>query len=122
MSELTTLLNESSGLTAARDMAMCKAVADTLERHYPGHAFMIGCDHEQGMLHVQLPYADLATAQGRKEGQYGYCVKIGDLNSDPSLSLVVKAGGEMLERYRLARGKYREGDRERAMAGGLDRG
>jgi len=76
------------------EMTLAKEAADTLLKHYPGHAWMTTV--ENGMLYVRN--ASLST-------RFGYALKVKDLDPASRDKAFVKAGGEILERYNLARSR-----------------
>jgi len=77
------------------NQAIAKEVAECLHTHYPGHAWGVNANVEQGIVQV----FNLALS-----GQHGFTLHINDLQQDPSMRLTIRAGGEMLERYQLSRG------------------
>lgn len=82
---------------ATLDFLMAKNMAELLHRHYPGHLWAVTCDGQTGMATVRNMALD---------GNWGF-----QLHLDTSYSgsewdkRVVMAGGEVLERYRIARSK-----------------
>lgn len=84
------------------DIELCQDVGAILEQHYPGHFWMVGCNHEAGTLHIELGYTEKTV----KRFPYGYLLHIHNLqNHDTRKKKVVFAGGELLERYGLKRGR-----------------
>jgi len=78
-------------------VTLCKNVAETLHKHYPGHAWAVRVyDEHQGVLAIQ----NLALS-----GQWGFMMKLDDI--DPDMKFVMRAGGDLLERYNLSRGRLR---------------
>jgi hypothetical protein len=43
----------------------------------------------------------------RLSGEFGFMMKIANIQNDPKRQLAVDAGGEILERYGMPRGRYR---------------
>lgn len=81
---------------SANDYVMAKTMADTLHKHYPGHLWAVTC--ERGLATVR----NLALS-----GDWGFVLKVGDIYSGSSFDKdVIRAGGEILERYRVSRGLY----------------
>jgi hypothetical protein len=107
----------SSGIPLA-DLALAAAVFNKLEEHYPGHQWRVNADHGTGIVTVQLLYIDKL----RRNAQWGYVIKIGKLDGDPTLRAAVKAGGELLERFGLPRKRMRVDwdTKQEALANGLD--
>lgn len=111
---------EAEGDTAIADVDMCIAVGEDLTQHYPGHPWQVGCNHESGMVTITLGYPGGQT-KGGDQFQWGYCLHLSDLMSSGAQKRVMRAGGELLERFGVAR---RAGDANAivdAMAHGLDR-
>lgn len=80
---------------AAADMALTKKVAAIIQGHYPGHPWLVVCDHKQGIVKIKIPQFMGATNWG--------VIKIGNLKSDPGMTTVVRICGEILERYQIPR-------------------
>ena len=75
------------------DLEMAKRVWQVLHWHYPSHCWGVSVDHQQGIVQIILPvFSD-----------WSFVVKISDLKGDPAMKAVVRAGGEMLERWRMPR-------------------
>lgn len=79
----------------AKDLALTKRIADVLERHYPGHPWMVQVSHVQGVAYIKLPIL-------MKRNQ-AYILHIDRMAMDPSLRCVMRAGGELLEKYQVPR-------------------
>jgi hypothetical protein len=79
------------------DLVLTKRIGDKLYRHYPAHPWAISVSHAQGIATITLP-----PFAGR-HALWKYVIKLYDLKSDPGLTSVVRAGGEMLERLNLPR-------------------
>ena len=79
---------------AVADLSLSKACTETLEFHYPGHFWEVMADHAQGIVLVSIPILTK---------KYKYVVKIRALVSDPSQRAIVRAGGEILERFKIPR-------------------
>lgn len=88
---------EASGEISANDLVTAKNMADLLHKQYPGHLWAVTCDWKQGVATIR----NLALS-----GIWGYVIKLRDHFSATALDHEVKkAGGEILERFKLARGK-----------------
>lgn len=113
---MTTLLFDDfdTGVPPA-DIALAAACYHKLAEHYPGHNWRVNADHQQGIVAVQLGYFGAT----RREAPWGYRIKIDRLKGDPGLRAVVRAGGEMLERFGLPRAKAADDARSRAVEHGL---
>lgn len=77
------------------DVTLMKQISDVLERHYPCHPWMVKVTHKQGVAMIKLPIL-----MGRNDE---YVLHINRLKGDPGLRAVVRAGGELLERYNVPR-------------------
>ncbi|MDD5084196.1 MAG: hypothetical protein PHT88_04715 [Candidatus Moranbacteria bacterium] len=85
----------------AANQTIARTLAETLNKHYPGHAWAVKADVEQGVANV----FNLALS-----GEWGFVLRLDELMNDPNMKLTIRAGGELLERYRLSRGKLKEQD------------
>lgn len=97
---VTTLQTFDGHTYTANDEILAKRSADLLNKHYPGYlwAVNVNSDEKGGCLFIKnfsISY------------RYGYTLHINKL--DPTLKKVVTAGGEILERAKMARGSYRGG-------------
>lgn len=82
----------------AADLALTMRIAETLERHYPAHPWMVQVSHASGCAFIALP---LVMKRNEK-----YVLHIDKLYLDPSLRAVVRAGGELLERLNIPRAGF----------------
>ena len=81
---------------AAHDLAIARDMAEVLHAIYPDHAWAVTCECDKGIATVR----NLALA-----GNWGFVLKLADLYSASSWKkMVVRAGGELLERFMLRRG------------------
>ena len=85
----------------AADQAIARQVAETLDKHYPGHAWAVQASVEQGIVTVR---------NLNLSGEMGFILHMDDMHHDPDMKLTVRAGGELLERYRVRRGEFRAAD------------
>lgn len=83
------------------NQAIAKNIAETLNVHYPGYGWAVHADVKQGVVTVH---------NYSLSGDMGYILQMADLSHDPSMKLVIRSGGEFLERYNLARGELNERD------------
>ncbi len=80
---------------------LTKRCGAALEAKYPGWMWLLNPDEEAGVMYFYSL---------RLSGEWGYTVKIADLQKRKQPEkLAIMAGGEILERYNIRRGKY---DRE----------
>jgi hypothetical protein len=84
-------------IEAAQHM-LCKTTADTLEKHYPGWGWGVALDLRGQVLDIR---------SARLPGGWGFRIKLGSI--DPEGRAIMRAGGELLERYQLARGRHTPG-------------
>lgn len=81
----------------AATVLLVKEAADRLEREYPGWLWAIRPDERGGVIHI---------FSLRLSGKYGYLLHTKAVQNDPQLQAVVRAGGEILERFGQKRGAY----------------
>lgn len=86
----------ASDITPA-DFAMSRDVAERLHAKYPGHLWAVQAQQAQGVMYVRnLMMSD----------RHAYVIHLADHASASDLMRKVdEAGGEMLERFRMARGR-----------------
>jgi hypothetical protein len=118
MSGMILLAEQSAPGVPPADLMLAAAVYHKLDEHYPGHQWLANADHATGLVTVQLLYLDVE----RKHARWGFVLHIDKLSSDPTLRAAVRAGGELLERFRLSRERRRVDaeTRQLALANGLD--
>lgn len=86
------------------DLALAKRLAEHLTKHYPGHLWAVNVDSHQGIATIQ---------NMRLSGRWGFVLKLRDLAYEDEIAReAMRAGGELLERYRLSRGRYRPSEYE----------
>lgn len=79
----------------AAETAMCKKIADVLQRFYPGHSWMVGIsDMYSGVAVIDLPHKPPSLRQ------FGYLLHLANVDDEAQ---IMRAGGEWLERLSLAR-------------------
>lgn len=84
-------------VVAAAVLTLARSAAETLHKHYPGHLWAVGYDNHARMLDVR----NLALS-----GNWGFRIRVADVFSATDLDTqVMRAGGELLERYRVSRGR-----------------
>lgn len=91
-------MDEGPDPKAAADLALTARVAAVLETHYSGHPWRVMVDHKQGVVLISLP---LVMPKNRH-----YVLHIEALKTDPALRAVMRAGGELLERYNVPRSGF----------------
>jgi len=93
------MLFDEDPLQDMREMDLAKKYAEQLEAAYPGHLWAVTVDLRGGVAQV---------FNMSLTGRYGFVIKLSRLKFDPKA--LVMAGGEILERYRLSRGKMIEAE------------
>lgn len=90
------------GSTALADIDLGKRMIHWLEHYYPNHAFFVQCNHEAGTLTIQLLYQDRNKVV--KRWVHGMLLHIMNLTTENDIKRrAMLDGGELLERYQLAR-------------------
>jgi hypothetical protein len=85
---------------AANDILMAKEMAEALHAHYPGHLWAVTCDGHDGVFTIR----DMLLS-----GNWGMVGLLRWIFSSSDFKkTVVMFGGELLERYRLSRGRFRQ--------------
>jgi len=74
-----------------------RRVFELLKRHYPGHLWAVDFSLARGGAAISIPIL--------LGGNWVYFIRLADLTP----AMVVRAGGEILERYRLPRGRFELG-------------
>lgn len=82
----------------AADMRLVKRIGNCLEFHHPGHFFRVTVDHELRLVRIELPPL--------LETPYSYNIPISVLSCDPGLRTIIRAAGEILERYQMPRTRW----------------
>lgn len=82
----------------AADTALARKVGETLQRHYADHPWLVEVDHAQGVVMISLP---IVMPRNRK-----MIIHTSTLAADPQMRAVVRAGGEILERYNIPRSGF----------------
>lgn len=85
-------------LSAAAQL-LAKTAVGILEQRYPGWLWAVRVDETGGVMEVRSL---------RIPGRWGFLMHIGKI--DPEGRAIWRAGGELLERYRMRRGSWKAGD------------
>lgn len=98
MTIVTDIYRESGDNIDNLDVVLAKNAAELLHKHYEGHLWAVYVNSKKtgGVMVIK----NLMVS-----GLYGYVLHLTTVYADPTLRCVVKAGGEILERAGLARGK-----------------
>jgi len=86
---------------AQADVTLTYRIAGVLERHYPGHPWLVEANTKQGIATISIPLF---------MGQHKYILHVAAMATDPTLRSVARAGGEILERYRIPRQRFSPAD------------
>ena len=93
--------NDYASHQDALDMALAKDYADALNTAYPGHLWAISVQGAQGIATIH----NLMLS-----GKYGYLLHLNKrYSASEARKAVVMAGGEILERFKVSRGRMDEG-------------
>lgn len=90
MRERSGAFDDEEQANAAADMATTKAVAEILHSHYRGHFWAVATDSKQGCVLITIPIL---------LGNWKFMLKLKELTP----AKVIKAGGEILERFNIPR-------------------
>lgn len=88
--------NHSQSPEHQRNLGLAEQIWQKLQFHYPGHPWGVGVSHEQGIAQIFMP---TFTA-------WSYVIRLQELFSDPGMRMVVRGGGDMLERFNLPRSGF----------------
>ena len=82
---------------SANEMMIARDMAEALHSAYPGHLWAVDVHENQGVANVR----NLMLS-----GQWGFVLKLSlTYSASDFRKRVIRAGGELLERYRVARGR-----------------
>lgn len=97
-SQIYTGLHSENGYNVdGLDVVLAKNAAELLNKHYPNHIWAVHVNSTKtGGIMVIKNLLVSAT--------HGYVLHLTNVNNDPTLKSVIKAGGEILERAGLVRG------------------
>ena len=95
------------------DEDLCIAIGEDLTATYPGYPWMVGVN--AGSVHI-----DLAVEKPLGLERYGYRLNVSTVQGPGGQKRVREAGGELLERFDLPRGRAPEDLQLRAIENGLD--
>lgn len=101
MSDSQVLYVNADGASMQQDLAditLAKRMSEVLQRHYPGHSWGVNVDSAGGVATIK---------NFRLSGNWGFLLKLRDAASASEYDReVMLAAGELLERYRLSRGRF----------------
>jgi hypothetical protein len=76
------------------DVDLARAIGAKLSEAFPGHPWFVEVDSVGGMVHISIPAL---------MHNWRFNLRLRDLASDPGWKAVIKAGGEILERWNIPR-------------------
>jgi hypothetical protein len=98
MSDATLFDLDPDSSRNANDFIMARNLAEALHRHYPNHLWGVNVEGRTGIISIKNLYLS---------GNWGYVLKMGAVYSISSLERdAVRAGGEILERFRMSRAQF----------------
>lgn len=90
----------SADLTEMRrtiaDVDLAKRISVVLMRDYPGWPWAVNVDSQAGVATIH---------NALLSGQWGYRIRLVELTNDPEMRTITRAGGEILERHAISRGR-----------------
>jgi hypothetical protein len=92
------------------DIELAKSMSAVLQRHYPGHSWAVNVDGAQGVATIK---------NFRLSGNWGFLLHLKQFSASEYEKRVVMAAGELLERYALSRGRFRQQELESVAVDGL---
>jgi hypothetical protein len=116
MSDTAAILT-GEGATRAADEALCIVIGRDLTETFPGYFWNVGVNHESGVIAISLAMPGEAGNTTK-----GFLMYISTAVGPGGQKKTRQAGGELLERWGLPRGRAPEDVIERALEHGLDRG
>ncbi len=87
---------------------ICSMVGSQLMKHYPNWEWYVECRLETGVVSVRNQSLD---------GDYGFYIPLKSLLNETDPTLVMRAGGEILERYRVHQDASKQYDIKRDFTG-----
>ena len=98
MTDTTEFLYEPHAPGEMEDYQLAKKIADKLHEHYPGHLWCVNVN--------SMPTGGVCNIYNMAVSSlYGYVLHLTTILNDPTLKCVIRAGGEILERGNMMRGK-----------------
>ena len=98
------------------DEDICRAIGEDLTQTYPGYLWQVGCNHDAGVATILLIVPTAPRAYQTK----GFMIHLNTVVGPGGSKKVRDAGGEILERWGLPRGRAPSDYMARAGANGLD--
>jgi len=95
-------LLDPDGVLAARELALSEKIFTKLWEHYPGRDWKVLVNIPGGICSIKLPRLH--------HSALGFNFPLDMLAADPNMLIVVRAGGELLERFNLTRGRFNKAE------------
>lgn len=99
----TDLIAPDKALQVKRENEVAMNVAEYLQGVYPDHQWACNCDLNGGVVHIY---------NLNLSGKWGFLMKVKDVVEDGWKKKIMQAGGELLERYRMSRGRFKQAQYE----------
>jgi len=97
------MLIDESPEQALKEYDIAGNLAEVLIKHYPAHLWGVNVDLRGGIVQV---------TNMRLSGRWGFVLLLKDVLADTTNRLIINAGGELLERYRMKRTGFDEAQYE----------
>lgn len=98
---MTDIVTAAAIANMRRENEIAKSVAELLQSLYPDHQWAVNADLHGGVVHIY---------NLNLSGKWGFLMKIKDVVEDGWKKKIRDAGGELLERYRLRRGRLNQAE------------
>lgn len=98
-----TFENQIEAQDALKADSICRAIGRTLKKHYPGRDWYVDVTIQGGAAKVMSPSISM---------RHGFVIHIHDKTIDQIERMAVKAGGQILEMFRLSRERGAQGGEE----------
>jgi len=87
----------------SQDLVLAKTIGDTLEKHYPGWAWMVHVDSEGEIVNIMSGVLNEFQVK-----MYGFTYHLHNLtySHKAATQKAIKAGGELLERANMPRSRW----------------
>lgn len=103
MSNLITFNTPEEAEVAIKADNICKAIGGALVKHYPNRRWYVDVSIVGGVAKVLCPSISML---------HGYTIHIKSVTNDDLEKKAIRAGGEILERFKLSRNQGAEGGEE----------
>lgn len=98
------------------DEDICRAIGEDLTQTYPGYLWQVGCNHDAGVATILL----IVPTATRADQAKGFMIHLDTVVGPGGSKKVRDAGGEVLERWGLPRGRAPSDYMAQAGEHGLD--